>query len=52
VVREQYENDVSDFEMKPLVVEALKEYQGWEEFDNLIGKMINQAYLEIEEADF
>jgi glyoxylase-like metal-dependent hydrolase (beta-lactamase superfamily II) len=52
VVKEQYENDVSDFEMKPVVVEALKEYQGWEEFDNLIGKMINQAYLEIEEADF
>ncbi len=52
VVRENYENEVSDFEMKPAVVEALEAYKGWEEFDNLIGKMISQAYLEIEEADF
>ncbi len=52
VVKEQYENDVSDFEMKPVVVEALKEYRSWEEFDNLVGKIVNQAYLEIEEADF
>jgi glyoxylase-like metal-dependent hydrolase (beta-lactamase superfamily II) len=52
VVREQYENDVSDFEMKPLVVEALKDYRDWEDFDRLIGKIISQAYLEIEQADF
>ena len=52
IVEQQYEEDVSDFEMKPLVVKALKDYQHWEEFDNLIGKAISQAYLEIEEANF
>ena len=51
-VKELYEQDISDFEMKPTVVKALDAYKGWHEFDNLIGKAINQAFLEIEEADF
>ncbi len=51
-VRKGYDEGLSDFEIKPAVVEALKDYQSWEEFDNLVGKMVNQAYLEIEEADF
>lgn len=51
-VRKGYDDGLSDFEIKPAVVEALKDYHTWEEFDNLIGKMVNQAYLEIEEADF
>ena len=52
IVEEQFEDDVSDFEMKPLVVKALSDYKEWEEFDNLLGKAISQAYLEIEEANF
>ncbi len=52
IVREQYDEGLSDFEIKPMVVEALKAYRDWEEFDALIGKMVNQAWLEIEEADF
>ena len=51
-VREQYQNDVSDFEMKPVVEAALLAYKDWEEFDNLLGKTINQAYLEIEADEF
>lgn len=51
-VKVQYEEGLSDFEMKPMVVEALLEYRNWEEFDALIGKSLNQAYLEIEAAEF
>ncbi|MBT3203701.1 MAG: MBL fold metallo-hydrolase [Gammaproteobacteria bacterium] len=51
-VRQQYELDLSDFEMKPVVVKALDKYKHWETFDSLVGKSISQAYLEIEQADF
>ena len=51
-VRQQYELEISDFEMKPVVVKALDKYKNWESFDSLVGKAINQAYLEIEQADF
>ena len=51
-VQQQYEQELSDFEMKPAVVNALDKYKSWETFDALIGKTISQAYLEIEQADF
>lgn len=51
-VKQQYAEDMSDFEMKPVIVEALEAYKSWHEFDSLVGKTINQAFLEIEEADF
>ena len=51
-VAKQLDEGLSDFEMKPLVVEALAGYQGWVDFDRLVGKHINQAYLEVEEEMF
>jgi glyoxylase-like metal-dependent hydrolase (beta-lactamase superfamily II) len=51
-VKAQYDEGLSDFEMKPAVVEALAAYHSWEEFDELVGKTINQAFLEIEAAEF
>jgi glyoxylase-like metal-dependent hydrolase (beta-lactamase superfamily II) len=51
-VQQEYENGVSDYEMKPVVEAAMLEYSDWEEFDNLLGKIINQAYLEIEADSF
>jgi len=51
-VLQQYELEISDFEMKPAVVKALDKYRHWEAFDDLIGKTISQAYLEIEQAEF
>lgn len=51
-VAEQYEEGLSDFEMKPAVVESLHEYKHWEEFDDGLGKIISQAFLEIEATDF
>jgi hypothetical protein len=43
---------MSDFEMKPQVAEALKDYADWSGFDEQIGKHISLAYLQIEEAEF
>ena len=51
-VQELFEQDLNDFEMKPMVQEALLDYRDWEEFDNNIGRTISQAYLEIEAAEF
>ncbi len=51
-VAKQLDEGLSDFEMKPLVVEALADYRGWVDFDRLVGKHINQAYLEVEEEMF
>ena len=51
-VKQQFDEELSDFEMKPIVVEALLDYHDWEEFDTNIGRSINQAYLEVEAAEF
>ena len=51
-VQKLFEEDLADYEMKPQVAEAVKQYRNWEEVDALLGKTISQAYLEIEAADF
>lgn len=51
-VAAQLDEGLSDFEMKPIVVEALKEFQDWVDFDQLVGKHISQAYLEVEAETF
>ncbi len=51
-VREQYENDIEDFEMRAEVEKKIADYKSWEGFDQQLGRVINKAYLEIEEADF
>jgi len=47
-----YEEGLSDFEMRPQVIEALSDYRDWAGFDLRIGAHINRAYLEIEKAAF
>lgn len=51
-VTKQYAEELSDFEMRPTIEAILYDYKGWEEFDNMLGKVINKAFLEVEEADF
>ena len=38
--------------MKPKVIETLKEYRGWAEFDTFIGPHVSQVYLEVEKEAF
>ncbi len=50
-VKKGYDDDLADFEIKPLVLEKVKDYQNWSEFDEQFGRNINKMYLEIEELD-
>jgi len=42
------DDDMEPFEMKPIIIEKLEKYQGWENFDGAIGKLISVAVLEAE----
>ena len=51
-VNNYFEEDMTDFEMKPKIHEALTEFHAWSGYDEELGKHISQAYLEIEAAAF
>ncbi len=51
-VTELYEEGLSDFEMKPQVVEALAMFSDWSGFEHEVGKHISLAILEVEQAAF
>lgn len=48
-VRRMYDEGMSDYEMKPVLVEKLKTFKDWAEFDTNLGPMISLAILEIEQ---
>ncbi|MCU0810206.1 MAG: MBL fold metallo-hydrolase [Thiobacillaceae bacterium] len=48
-VRRMYDDGMSDFEMKPVLVEKLKAFENWAEFDTNLGLQISLAILEIEQ---
>ncbi|NQZ54450.1 MAG: MBL fold metallo-hydrolase [Piscirickettsiaceae bacterium] len=51
-VKTLYEDDLSDFEMKDLVIEKMDKFVDWYGFDLEIGRSISLVYLQIESADF
>ena len=51
LTKKYYEDDMDDFEMKPLIIAKLKAYKTWSGFDGAIGRFISLPILEIE-ADF
>lgn len=51
-VKKYYETGLSDFEMKPKIIKALNHQKQWSGFDENIGRLINLAYLEIENEEF
>jgi glyoxylase-like metal-dependent hydrolase (beta-lactamase superfamily II) len=48
-VRRMYDEGKSDFEMKPVLVEKLKAYANWAEWEANLGPQISLAILEIEQ---
>jgi len=48
-VRRMYEEGKSDFEMKPVLVEKLKAFKNWAEWESNLGPQISLAILEIEQ---
>jgi glyoxylase-like metal-dependent hydrolase (beta-lactamase superfamily II) len=51
-VKKHYDAGKSDFEMRNAVVAKLKPYHNWVHFEDVIGKHISLAFLEIERASF
>ena len=50
--RRYYDEGLSDFEMKPKIIETLGEWQSWGDFDEAIGRFISLAVLEAEQHAF
>ncbi|MBU1396711.1 MAG: MBL fold metallo-hydrolase, partial [Gammaproteobacteria bacterium] len=48
-VRRMYDEGKSDFEMKPVLLDKLKAYRNWAEFETNLGPQISLAILEIEQ---
>ena len=51
-VAKHYEEGMSDFEMKPRVIEAMGPFRDWVDFDRNIGRHISLVYLEVEAEQF
>lgn len=51
-VKKGYDDDLADFEMKPLILQKMDRWKDWSGLEQELGKHISQAYLEIEAADF
>jgi len=51
-VKDEYENGLTDFEIKPLVEEKIANKAQWSDLDTALGKMISLAYLEAEDDAF
>lgn len=51
-VAKHFEAGLSDFEIKPKVVEALSKYKDWSLFEENIGRMVSLVYLEVESEAF
>ncbi len=50
--KKYYDEGLSDFEMKPMIVESLQAWKAWPDFDDAIGRHISLAVLEAEEHAF
>ncbi len=51
-VSKYFEEDMSDFEMKPIIHGELSDYHDWSGYEDELGKHISGAFLEIEAAAF
>ena len=51
-VAHYFEEGLSDFEMKPKIIQSLASFRSWVGFDSNVGKHISLAYLEVEAEMF
>jgi len=51
-VSKYFEEDLSDFEMKPIIHKEMAEFHNWSGYEDEFGRHISLAYLEIEAAAF
>jgi glyoxylase-like metal-dependent hydrolase (beta-lactamase superfamily II) len=50
-VKKGYEEDLADYEIKPIALKKLKAYENWHGFDEQFGKHIGKMLLEVEALD-
>lgn len=50
-VKKGYEEDLADYEIKPILQKQLTQYQNWHGFNDYLGLHINKMMLEIEDKD-
>lgn len=50
--KKYYDEGLTDYEMKPKIIETLGEWQSWGDFDDAIGRFISLAVLEAEQHAF
>lgn len=50
-VQEGYGDDLADFEIKPILLAKVQDYQSWHGFNTQFGKHIGKMYLEVEALD-
>lgn len=51
-VVKHFEEGLSDFEMTPLILESLSDFQDWVDFKRNVGRHVSLVYLEVEEELF
>jgi len=51
-VAKLYGDGMTDYQIKPYVVNALEEYQDWYRFKEHIGRLVSLAYLEVQDESF
>ena len=51
-VKRYYAEDLSDFEIKPLLLPQLARWKHWTDFEDLVGSHISVTYLQVEAAEF
>lgn len=51
-VKQYFEEDMSDFEIKPKLLPLLGRRKNWVDFDGLMGSHVSLAYLEVEADEF
>ncbi len=51
VVKQGYEAELEDYEIRPKALKALQAYENWSGFEANLGAQINKMYLEIEALD-
>ena len=49
LVEQGYEKGLADYEIKPMAIKKLKDYQQWNGFEEMIGRNIGRVLLEVEE---
>ncbi|MDH5631395.1 MAG: MBL fold metallo-hydrolase [Gammaproteobacteria bacterium] len=51
-VKGLYDQGLTDFDMKPQVVENLVEFQDWGSFETEVGRQVSLCYIQVEQAAF